>query len=151
MKYNYTFPFGDIQTRHKFCIRFYSKSPYTLKFEVLNLQYYSMDFQVKGLIWKHIHRTLKCQYFIKLSNTIIEKSVGKEAELTGFLCTKRRIVVNKSAVKSASLSTGFSVTVRLNFTKYWDFKVRWLCFQMSPLTWKSIEEHGRLRTLNLSV
>ena len=65
---------------------FYSKSNNKLEFEVLNLRCSSMDFQVKGLKWKLLYWSLKCQHFIKLSLTVTEKSIDKEAVFTALLC-----------------------------------------------------------------
>ena len=47
---------------------------------------------------------------------------------------------NKIGVDASSLSTQFSVTVRLSFTKCRQIKDQVTSFQMSPITWKSTEE-----------
>ena len=118
-------------------------------FEGLNLPFSWMDFQIMGLIWKVVVRSLICRHFVKLSLTITENWVDKEDASTPLLFNERRAAVNKSGVDASYLWTQFSVTARLSFTKCRQIKDRTTTFQMSPLTWKSIEEHGRFRPSNI--
>ena len=117
-------------------------------FEGLYLPCSSMDFQVMGLIWKVVVWSLICRHFVMLSLTIIESWVDKEDASTPLLLNKPRAAVNKIAVDASSLSTQFSVTARLSFTKCRQIKDQATSFEMSPITWKSIEELRRYRPSN---
>ena len=85
--------------------------------EGLNLRSSLMDFQVMGLIWKLITWSLVVQEFVKLSRSVTEKSDQQGSLPDQFLFTTAKSSYNKIGVDASSLSTQFSVTVRLSFTK----------------------------------
>ena len=109
----------------------------------------SMEFQVKGLIWKVVAWSLNSQHFMTLSRTVTENWVDKEDTSTAFLFTAARGSLSKSGFDASSLWTQFSVTAQLSIMKYRQFKDQANTFQMSPITWNSIEEHGRYRPSNI--
>ena len=54
--------------------------------------------------------TLKYQYYVMLSFSVTEISVGNASEIQSFLCTERRVVLNKNGATKASLYRDISAT-----------------------------------------
>ena len=118
-------------------------------FEGLNLRSSSMDFQVMGLIWKLITWSLISQEFVKLSSSVTENWVNKEIASMPILLYELIGPVNKNWSDKVSSLSDFSFTELLSFTNSWEIKDQAISFQMSPITWKSIEELRRFKPSNI--
>ena len=59
------------------------------------------------------------QCFVMLSLSVEEISVGKGSEILLFICTERRVVLNKNDATKVSSFAGISATERLSNSKCW--------------------------------
>ena len=71
-----------------------------------------------GLVSKVLVISLSQQYFVILSLSVDEISVGKASQIMSFLCPERHMVLYKNSATKVSSSTDISSTETLNITKY---------------------------------